>query len=164
MKRVRMFKLRGESSRRPFHYVECGLDDVFLVNGYEPRRTPYGEGISIKHQDALHDAIGLHLASERKVLSGKEIRYLRAHMQMTQADLGKKLGYSAQQVARWEKGQSEMPGAADRLLRVIYLERMRRSPKIEALLTKLEEMDDTSSSRQYFRSAGSGWKLTAATH
>jgi putative transcriptional regulator len=162
MKPARIFKLRGEPNKSPFQYKECGLDDVYLLNGYEPRKSPYGEGVSIKHQDALHDAIGLHLASERKVLAGREIRYLRSHMQMTQSDLGKRLGYSAQQVARWEKDQSEMPGAADRLLRVIYLERMKRSPKVEALLTKLEEMDDAASPRQYFKSAGSGWKIAVA--
>lgn len=161
MSKARIFRLRGEPSKPPLHYPECGLDDIYLLNGYEPHKTPYGDGVSIKHQDALHKAIGLHLASERKVLVGKEVRFLRTYMQLTQAELGARLGYSAQQVARWEKSLSEMPGAADRLLRIIYLQREGRSPKAEELLKKLEEIDDRSSKHQCFRSTPSGWKFSA---
>ena len=162
MKQARGFKLKGEPVKPPLQYTECGLEDVYLLNGYIEHKTPYGTGVSVKHQDALHEAIGLHLAGERKLLAGKEIRYLRTHAQMTQAELGKRLGYSAQQVARWEKEQSEMPGAADRLLRIIYLERAGQSQKAEELIMKLEEMDDAASSRQCFRTTKDGWKFATA--
>lgn len=155
------FALKGEPQKPPFQYTECGLDDIYLVNGYEVHDTPFGSGVSVKHQDALHDAIGLYLTSERKILTGREIRYLRTHLQLTQADLGKRLGYSAQQVARWEKEKSEMPGSADRLLRIIYLERMKQFPEVETLLLKLEEMDEVSGRRPYFEEEGTHWKIAA---
>jgi len=118
--------------------------------------------MSVKHQDALHDAIGLHLASERKVLAGKEIRYLRTHMQLTQSDLAKLLGYSTQQVARWEKEKSEIPGAADRLTRIIYLEHVGHLDRAQELLAKLDEMDEPTSARLCFRSTRDGWKHAMA--
>ena len=30
-----------------YHYVECGLPNVWLRNGFEKKQTPYGEGVSI---------------------------------------------------------------------------------------------------------------------
>ena len=42
-----------------YHYTECGLDYVYLVNGYTWHQTPYGRGVSIEDADGLHDAIAL---------------------------------------------------------------------------------------------------------
>ncbi len=39
------------------HYVESGLDNVWLANGYTIHKTKYGEGVSIDNTDALHRAI-----------------------------------------------------------------------------------------------------------
>jgi len=42
-------------------------------------------------------------------------------MDLTQAELGAKLGVNVQSVARWEKGLCEMPGTAEKLLRAVFL-------------------------------------------
>ena len=41
-----------------YHYTGCGLDNIYLANGFERKVTPYGEGVSIADADGLHEAIG----------------------------------------------------------------------------------------------------------
>ena len=65
-----------------YHYVECGLDDVYLENGFERIESARGTSIAIRDIDALHRVIGDHLCRRRKELSGKEIRFLRREMLM----------------------------------------------------------------------------------
>jgi len=147
-----------------YHYKACGLDDVYLVSGYEVHETPYGRGVSVKDVDGLHRAIGEYLAKHKKVLTGKELRFLRKQMDLTQSDLGKFLGVSDQQVARYEKGESKkMPGAADAVVRLLYLEHIGGSIKLRDLLTDLEEVDAPSfTEKQLFAEEQGVWKPKAA--
>lgn len=150
-----------EKLRKPYHYTECGLDDVYLLSGYEEYKTPHGTGIAVKEVDGLHRVIGQHLATHKKVLSGKELRFLRKQMNLTQSDLGTLLGVSDQQIARYEKG-AVMPGAADSLLRALYLESIGDDVKLRELLRQLEEFDAPISERQEFAEEGGVWKSKMA--
>ena len=38
-----------------YHYTMCGLDYVYLTNGYREHVTEYGSGISIERADALDE-------------------------------------------------------------------------------------------------------------
>ena len=121
----------------PYAYTVCGLDNIFLLNGY---RTDYHDGeesISVIDVEGLHRAIGRHLVLHRKGLSPKEVRFLRKTMDLTQAELAAKLGNDAQSVARWEKGTCEMPGTAEKLLRVTFLAENMRDDSDLAILRKL---------------------------
>src|ERR1700730_284882 len=82
----------GEKQKKPLHYTACGLDDVYLVSGYEVEDTAYGKGTSIKNADELHRVIGSYLVANKKLLSGKEIRFLRHQMDFTQSELARLLG------------------------------------------------------------------------
>jgi hypothetical protein len=31
-----------------YHYQECGLDNVYLANGYREVETPYGPAVSVE--------------------------------------------------------------------------------------------------------------------
>ena len=50
---------------QPYQYRHCGLENVYLVNGYTIKDSPYGEAISIHDMDGLHRAIGMYLVRER---------------------------------------------------------------------------------------------------
>src|SRR5262249_6571947 len=81
------FKRHGqpETNGEPLHYTASGLDDVYLLNGFK-RETIDGEDyVTIEDLDGLWKAIGLHLARTRKDLAPKQIRFLRHHMNLTQA-------------------------------------------------------------------------------
>lgn len=159
MKEATGFRHNGEEDRAPYHYTECGLDDVYLLSGYEIEQTPYGDGVSIKDVDALHKAIGYFLATKKKVLSGSELRFLRKEMDLTQVELGSLVGLSDQQVARWEKDQYEIPGAADTLVRLYYLDHINEAPtNVRELVETLKNMDEQQRATLVFEVTKQGWK------
>lgn len=141
------FYRKGEElSRAPYQYRGCGLDGIFLCNGYETEEHDGETFTTVKDIDGLHQAIALHLVKHRKALAPKEIRFLRNTMGLTQAEMARLMNQSSQQIARWEKGQSEMPGPADRWLRTLYVVNMLPGDVLGEVLkniTKdLEELDE----------------------
>lgn len=149
---------RGEKPQPPLHYTDCGLDSVYLVSGYEIADTPHGKGLSIKNLDQLHQAIGCQLASQKKVLAGKELRFLRKHMDLTQSHLGKMLGLSSQQVARWEKEESDISGPADLLIRALYIQHVGGNLDLQSLAATLDEIDAPINDKSYFEPTSQGWR------
>jgi DNA-binding transcriptional regulator YiaG len=151
-------------TEHPLHYTACGLDNVYLFNGFK-RETIDGEDyVTIEDLDGLWKAIGLHLVTTRKALAPKEIRFLRQHMDMTQAELGARLRVSDQTVARWEKDRCDLPGPADVMLRVLFLGSRVAQPEgnellreIIKLLDELQERDE-STKADVFEQRGKRWK------
>src|SRR5712672_2121928 len=67
---LQLMKIDGRNPEgEPLHYTACGLDDVYLVNGFT-RETRDGEQYTtIEDMDNLWKAIGLHLVTKRKALA-----------------------------------------------------------------------------------------------
>jgi DNA-binding transcriptional regulator YiaG len=131
----------GASDGAPLHYTACGLDDVYLVNGFTREVVDGEEYITIENLDGLWKAIGLHLVTKKKLLAPKEIRFLREHMDYTQAEIGALLRVSDQTVARWEKGTTDaFDGPADFALRALFLASKCAQPEGGELLAKLKAM------------------------
>jgi DNA-binding transcriptional regulator YiaG len=137
-----------EPATEPLHYTACGLDDVYLVNGFTRERIDGEDAITIEDMDGLWKAIGLALVG-RKTLAPKEVRFLRQHMDLTQAELGARLRVSDQTVARWEKGETPLSGPADLMLRVLFLASKCAQPQggkvlehMTKILDELRERDE----------------------
>ncbi|GLQ15871.1 helix-turn-helix domain-containing protein [Maritalea porphyrae] len=107
-------------SAETYHYKECGLENIYLSNGFIFDEFEGEQVVAVKDIDALHEAIGLHIVLERKVPSGKELRFLRAELDMTQAELATMLNVSSQSVARWEKEECEVNGGAVLALKLLF--------------------------------------------
>ncbi|WP_041605402.1 helix-turn-helix domain-containing protein [Tistrella mobilis] len=105
-----------------YPYTECGLDNVYLANGYTLRETPYGETLAIHDIDRLHRAIGLALVRRPGGLSGAELRFLRVELGWSQEELARLLGRDKQTVGRWERGESNIDPLAERVLKLIFTE------------------------------------------
>jgi putative transcriptional regulator len=156
------YAIRGRAKApKPYHYPQCGLDDVFLLNGYARHQTPYGDGVTVENAEGLHEAIAQHLCLNKAFLNGKEFRFLRKLLDLTQAELAVVLGCDVQSVARWEKGKSEVNGAADKLLRLLYL--TSREGKVDAaqLIKNISALDTKITDRQVFEDTPEGWKAAA---
>lgn len=124
-----------------YHYDTCGLDNVYLVNGYDIVETVYGRGVAIHDVDGLHRIIGSHVVGLKRPLSGKEFRFLRIEMDMSQKALGAILGKSDQAVALWEKGD-KVPRAEDLLIRQLYIETvLDDNPLLTDLVELINELD-----------------------
>lgn len=126
-----------------YRYIECGLDDVYLKNGFERFESVRGTRVAIRDIDSLHQEIGVHLCRQRSELSGKEIRFLRREMLMSQALFAGLINVSEQTVHRWETEKSKMSGAAEALLRLLYAEHAHRPKgRIRRRLEQIANLED----------------------
>lgn len=126
-----------------YHYKESGLDDVYLMNGFDYVEGQGGNRSVVIHDiDGLHEAIGRYLINERKVLKGAEIRFLRHELSMSQAALAALLDVTEQTVRRWEQDKLPIPRTADAALRSIYGETIGGDGKLSAILKRIADIED----------------------
>ena len=149
--------------KKTYHYTECGLENIYLANGFNCMQTPRGKAVSINDLDGLHKAIGLHLVISKKDLTGQEIRFLRHEMLMSQNTLAQLLGVSAQAVHRWEKGKTSMPKPSECLLRLLYREHVNnQNSKISRTLKEIAHLEDKMNDKPIlFKDTPRGWKTAA---
>lgn len=147
----------------PYHYSECGLSNVYLVNGFNIIETSLGKAISIHDVDGLHKAIGMFLILNRKDLSGDEIRFLRHEMLMSQKTLSALLGVSEQEIRRWENGKIKIPKPPESLLRLLYRSHTHdRSGEVEKILREISKLEEEISENQLvFKDTKKGWQAAA---
>lgn len=142
-----------------YRYTESGLDNVFLVNGFEHIEAPMGgdRQVIIQDIDGLHEAIGMALVHRRQTLSGKELRFLRNELLLSQARLAQILGVTEQTVARWEKGQTTIPKASDALVRIMFAESVRQNAPIKDVLELIADLDDDDDETLNLEETADGW-------
>lgn len=104
-----------------YQYSGCGLEGIFLKNGYAIVQTPYGEVVKIDGVEELHAAIAADIVSQSSPMSGHQFRFLRKEQELTQAELAAIMRVDVQTVANWEKrGKQDVPGPADMGMRLWY--------------------------------------------
>ena len=148
--------------KRRYHYRECGLDNVYLLNGFRFDKTPHGRVVHIEDMGDLHRAIGEFLIFERKKLTGREFRYLRHELDLSQRKLGLMFGVTELTVARWEKGECAIQGAADRMIRVLFAERIGGNEAVKEFLECLTKLDDLIDGELRFEETEEGWQPAKA--
>lgn len=162
MNTARHFIRHGEAMRAvPYEYRECGLAGIYLHSGYETIEHDGERHVSVIDTLGLHRCIGKHIVHSRKELLPEENKFLRKILDLTQSELGQRMGQSSQQVARWEKGHSTMPGPADRLLRAIFLSETREIGErwsFMDFLRSIEDLDDSPPREMLFCFDGNTWQ------
>jgi transcriptional regulator with XRE-family HTH domain len=157
----RSFAQDGPLADEPLHYKACGLDDVFLLNGFIREATDYGDGVAISALDELHEAIAFQIIGGRKRISAREFRFLRKQMDNTQAELAALLGVDAQTVARYEKGETPISGSADHLVRFLFCMQAREGKALLACLAQVRSLieadEPAHDTPAYFRMSRKGW-------
>mgnify|MGYP006280397455 CR=1 FL=1 len=134
-----------------YHYLESGLPNVYLANGYEWHDTPYGPAISIHEAEALHEAIACTLVEQKPWLTGREVRFIRHYLDLSQAQLGELLGVQDQSVRRWEK-LGRVPRAADHAVRLVFRDLTASSSlRLPELVQHLAQQESPDSLHYRFR-------------
>jgi DNA-binding transcriptional regulator YiaG len=126
--------------RKLYQYTESGLDNVYLVSGYE--YSPDGKTVIIRDIDGLQRAIGHALANQPWRLSGEEFRFLRSELLLSQGSLAKVLGVKELTVGRWERGESEIPVSTEAAVRLMFLETLGERGTMKELLERIADLDD----------------------
>ena len=125
-----------------YHYTESGLDTVFLTNGFRFVNSQGGQQVIIEDIEGLHLAIGFALATQKQRLSGKEIRFLRTELLLSQASLAKILGVKDLTVIRWEKDSPPISHSNEAALRSMFLNSVGKDEPIRVLLERLADLED----------------------
>lgn len=143
-----------------YHYLESGLRNVWLKNGFRMQKTPYGDAVAIEDIKGLHEAIALHLIEKPSRLKGTEVRFLRKEMDMSQSGIGALLGVSAQTIALWEKGKAKVTVPSDRLLRLIVKGNYCGDVDVKELIEQLNQQDeaDFNDKKMVFAESRKTWK------
>ena len=145
---------------KPYHYVECGLPNIYLANGFTLTDTPYGKGVSITNVDGLHRCIAEALCEKPSPLTGAEFRFLRIELDFSQKLLAQILGCNDRNIRRLE-AKEEVQDLYSRLIRHIYLESIDPASTCVGLFERLREIDVEWHDRlRLTADQDNGWALT----
>ena len=141
-----------------YHYDLCGLDYIYLANGYAESDSAYGPVVSFAA--GLDDAIADEIVRGKPRLTGPEFRHVRTLLDLSQRNLASMMEISEQTVARWEKEQSALPFLADLFVRMLWRDAHGEHSPLAAEIERLWSLDESDWGKKVFRYA-QGWKVAA---
>lgn len=124
------------------HFTDCGLDNVYLVNGFHYGQTGNGEEVLV-----IQDLTGLHVAIARVVtespqqLDAKTFKFLRKHLDMAQRQIAEVLGVTEESVSLWERARQPVPKYADLILRTLVKEKCSGNAELVRAIERYNELD-----------------------
>ncbi len=114
------------SKKTDYHYVDCGLKNIFL-NGIEVKKCEEcgEEEIVLPNLEELHSLIAHDIAMQPERLRPEEIRFLRTHLGFSGVDFAKLVSVTPESVSRWENdADRKMEPHTEKLLRLMILASM----------------------------------------
>lgn len=118
-----------------YHYIECGLSNVFISGIASTVDDAGDEVITIPQINVLHAEIARGIINSDGALTGAELRFLRTEMGFTQAELGKLLSVDGQTIGRYEREETPVHPNTETLLRRLAGERL-----VDAFDKSVEEL------------------------
>lgn len=146
-----------------YHYTQCGLDNVWLENGYKIKSTPYGKGVSIEDAEGLHKVLALGLTKKKGRITGKELKFLRVAMGLSQEGLGQMLGVGEQSVSLWER-TGKVPQTADSVTRMLVSEKLNGNYKITDVIERINTVERIINQRIVARETRHKWSSKLEEH
>lgn len=104
----------------PYHYTECGLDYVYLLDGFEVMETGHGQVTRVSDASGLDWAIA-KVIIDRMRFTGREARFIRGLLDMGQAELARTSGSP---IDTLERGNSEIPVTVEKDIRRLCEEKL----------------------------------------
>lgn len=152
-----------------YHYTESGLNNIYLVNGFEITKNDDGEEeIFIHDIHGLHKAISRILIFKKGLLLGNEIKFIRGILDLSQKKLASLIGCRYQQILLWEKDKNKLSKPADRLLRIClltYIHKELDNGEIFDQINKIADLDaaeaEQNENRIEFREIDEEWQMAA---
>jgi transcriptional regulator with XRE-family HTH domain len=108
-----------------YYYTESGLDNVTIF-GVNPVVDDSGEEtVSIANLPGLHRTISFALIKLPRGLNGKELRFIRTEMGLTQAELALLVHKDGQTVGRWERNEHPIGETEEMIIRLAAAEKLK---------------------------------------
>lgn len=129
------------TARENFRYAASGLPNVTLV-GVQVTRCPNCGAfeVEIPKIEELHRTIARAVVKKPAPLSPEEVRFLRKWIGWSGVDFASHMGVAPETVSRWETGALKMGASADRLLRLMIVN---RAPVEDYSLEMLKAIDES---------------------
>ena len=114
------------SKKENYRYLGCGLKNVTLA-GVEVRRcgTCGDHEVVIPRIEELHETLATAVVTHVARLSSDEVRFLRKYLGYSGVELARVMGVSPETVSRWENKKETMGPSAERLLRLLVVQKAR---------------------------------------
>lgn len=150
-------------AHEPYHYLDSGLDNIWLTGGVERHETDYGPATSIKDIEDLHQAIAMDIIGG-STMTGEEFRFLRVELDLSQKVLAQLIKADEQQIHRWENNKNKIPGPAQVALGGYYIESINPDSRMKEHLDVLAQLDSKIEQleERFFELTNHHWKATAA--
>lgn len=139
------------------HYTQCGLDNVWLENGFTVISTPYGKGLAIEDAIGLHQVLALDLTKKKGSITGKELKFLRIVIDLSQEGLGRLLGATEQSVSLWER-TGKVPKNSDSLTRMLVSEKLNGNCKVTEIIERINTVERICNQRIVARETKHKWR------
>jgi DNA-binding transcriptional regulator YiaG len=123
--------------KKQLHYTACGLDNVWLENGFMVKPSALGEVVSVQDADGLHHLLAMTLVQQPGLLTGKEFRFLRVQLGLSQEALGQLLDFSENAVSLWER-KDTVPLTCDHWLRMSVWAKLAGNTKVADALERIK--------------------------
>jgi DNA-binding transcriptional regulator YiaG len=124
-----------------YHYTESGLSNIFLSNGHNVEIIDDEEYTSIDNMNDLHETISIAICTQTKWMSSDQLKFLRKEFNLSQTEFSQKFYCDRQTVARWEKGEIDIPHLVDVILRALYLESIDKENKVSLTIASLSHAE-----------------------
>ena len=106
-----------------YRYTESGLDNVIIRGMNFITDDTDEQVVTIRNVNGLHRAIATAIVGKIVSMTGKELRFLRSEMGMTQAELAAVVHREPLAISRWERGEvSDIDMNAETLIRLLARE------------------------------------------
>ena len=123
-------------------YTGCGLENVFLRNGFQVYEGKDGEErVLIQDLEGLHRAIAAAVASSPAPLDAKTFRFLRKEQDMSQRQIAAILGVEEQTVSGWERARYPIPQSADLVLKGLTNECLNGNAELGRMIERFNSLD-----------------------
>ena len=151
-----------------YHYIECGLDNIYLVNGFKITKTSDGdEELFIHDIHGLHKAISNILVFKKGLLAANEIKFIRTMLDLSQSKLAALVGCRYQQILLWEKNKNKISKPVDRLLRIYlytYLNKEIDNGEVFDRINEIADLDAAEAdhcNKVEFKEVKDSWQMVA---
>lgn len=127
----------------PYHFVDAGIPNVYLagIKYFVCKVCERIVKVQIPSVEELMNALARALVCKSSPLRGEEVQFLRKRLGVKQSLFASILGYSPEQLSRWENGHNELAGATDRLVRLAYAF-MSKDHGLQKLVAKVKDAFD----------------------
>ncbi len=105
---------------KPYHFVDCGLPNIYLVGVRQFRCECGKELVEIPAIKQLMSLIARHVVLKNEALTGDEVRFLRKQLGQKAADFAAKVKLQPETLSRMETGKQAIGERTDNYIRIYY--------------------------------------------